>query len=171
MCKKETKKLRFILSIVMSTIAYADVSIGLLTSIESNGGMRMLYHNIPFRCEPFGVIVLERMVQNAPDPKECQNRIDQYYAAHPADKYFGIRHLHIQQGYHFEMQKEGCVLYANGPESYSEMLLRNGLAIVDTNIDNKEWNAKLRRAQQGAEKEKAGLHDTQIRKFCIKEEE
>lgn len=170
MSKKETNFIRFAVIGLMGTILHADINVALLNSVDSNAQVRLLYQNIPFMCKPFGIIPLETMALKAPDPKECQNRIETYYRSHPSDRYYGAQHLRRQQTYHFKMIKEGCVLYGNGPESYSEMLLREGLALLDPLFDNPEWNAKLRRAQKGAEIQKKGLHDSQIRVFCIKEE-
>lgn len=68
------------------------------------------------------------------------------------------------------MIKEGCILYANGNETYSEMLLRQGLALIDPAFDNSEWNGRFKRSQKGSEQQKNGLHDTLIKKWCIKEE-
>ncbi|MFZ2889031.1 hypothetical protein, partial [Sulfuricurvum sp.] len=136
----------------------------------SNAKMTLLYQNASIPCEPFGIVTLEKMLLKGASPQECKNAVESYYKSYPHDKQFAQEHLHIQQSYHYETIKEGCVLYGNGVESYSEMLLSAGLALVDTAFDNKEWNAKLKRAEFGAKKEKIGLHETLIRKWCIKEE-
>lgn len=170
MSKNETFFIRFIGLLICMTPLYGEITVGLLTSIENNSKLRLLYQNATVVCEPFGVVTLEKMATNGASPQECQAEINAFYKAHPHDKQFAREHLHVQQSYHYETIKEGCVLYANGPESYSEMLLRQGLALVDPSFNNSEWNAKLKRAQQGAQIHKTGLHETLIRKFCIKEE-
>lgn len=170
MSKNETFFVRLVGALIFMTPLYGEITIGLLTSIENNGKMTLLHNNAAVSCEPFGVVTLEKMVLNGVNPQECKNAVEAYYKAYPHDKLFAREHLHIQQSYHYETIKEGCVLYGNGPESYSEMLLRQGLALMDPTFDNKEWNAKLKRSLQGAVIQKIGLHDTQIRKFCIKEE-
>lgn len=152
------------------TPLFGEIKGALLVSVESNAAMKLLYHNASFSCEPFGVIPLEKMAASAPDPQECRNRIGAWYRSHPRDQYFASEHLRVQQTYRFEKIGEGCVLYANGPESYSEMLLSRGLALVHPSFDNKEWNAKLHRAQKEAEIQQKGLHERDIREYCIKEE-
>ncbi|MBN2870488.1 MAG: hypothetical protein JXK04_05980 [Campylobacterales bacterium] len=139
--------------------------------MESNTAMRLLYRNAPFACEPFGVIPLEKMPAAAPDPQACRERIGTWYRSYPGERHFASERLRLQQTYRFERIREGCVLYANGPESYSEMLLGRGLAVIDPAFDNKEWNARLQRAQKGAQRNKRGLHDSEILKYCIKEED
>lgn len=170
MSKNETYFVRFLIALICMPPLYGEITIGLLTSIENNSKFHLIYNNAHFTCEPFGIITLEKMAENGVNPTECKNAVENYYRSYPHDKQFAKEHLYTQQSYHFEMMKEGCVLYGNGPESYSEMLLRNGLAVIDPAFDNAEWNTKLKRSQQGAQFQKTGMHDTQIRKFCIKEE-
>lgn len=170
MSKNETFFVRLFGLLICMVPLYGEITVGLLTSIENNSKMKLLYKNIPVPCEPFGVIPLEKMILSGVNLQECKNAIDTYYKAHPRDKNFARDYLHIQQSYHFETIKGGCVLYANGTETYSEMLLRMGLAVIDPAFDNTEWNGKLKRSRQGAQMQKSGLYDTQIRAFCIKEE-
>lgn len=170
MSKNETKIVRLLFFILGIVPLHAEITIGLLTSIESNAKQTLLYQNRVVPCEPFGIVTLEKMVQNGASPQECKKAVETFYASHPYQRQFVREHLILQQSYHYETIPEGCVLYANGTETYSEMLLRNGLALVDPAFDQKEWNAKLKRAEAGAEKEREGLHETLIRKWCIKKE-
>lgn len=170
MSKNETIFVRLMILLIGIVPLHAEITVGLLTSIENNSKQNLLYQNIPIVCEPFGIITLEKMVLSGASPQECRSAVETFYIAHPHDKQFAREHLILQQSYHYETISEGCVLYANGTETYSEMLLRAGLALIDPKFNQKEWNVKLKRAEQGAQKEKAGLHDTLIRKWCIKEE-
>jgi hypothetical protein len=171
MSRNETIFIRLFIIMIFIPPLYGDITIGLLTSIQSNVKQSLLYRNSPLSCEPFGVITLEKMTQNTANVQECKSLIETFYQSHPHEKKFADEKLKIQQSYHYEMIKEGCVLYANGAESYSEMLLREGLALVDPKFDNKEWNGKLKKAEKGAKTEKIGLRDTLIEKFCIKQEQ
>ncbi|MEW5832216.1 MAG: hypothetical protein AB1763_05205 [Campylobacterota bacterium] len=171
MSKKETKIILFGLFHLAVTVLHADISVALLERVESNEKMRMLYRNIPFPCEPFGIIGLEKMVSQAPQPQACKQEIESFWRSHPSQRKYALLHLHPRQSYHFQLIPGGCVLYANGPESYSEMLLREGLAVRDPAFRNPEWDAKLQRAQTAAEKLKKGLYGTSIRSLCIKDEE
>jgi hypothetical protein len=136
MSKNETIFVRLITLILGVTPLYAEIAVGLLISIEHNAKQTLLYKNIPMPCEPFGVVTLEKMILMGVKPQECRSAIETFYKAHPHGKYFAREHLHVQQSYHYEKINEGCILYANGVESYSEMLLRNGLALIDPKFDN-----------------------------------
>lgn len=170
MSRNETIFVRLIFAMIGSITLHAEITVGLLTSIENNSKQTLLYQNGLVACEPFGILTLEKMVQNGASPQECRSAIETFYTAHPHDKQFARERLILQQSYHYETISEGCILYANATETYSEMLLREGLGLVDPKFNQKEWNTRLKRAEQGAQKEKIGLHDTLIRKWCIKEE-
>ncbi|MBD3808972.1 MAG: hypothetical protein IE884_00380 [Sulfuricurvum sp.] len=170
MGKNETLFVRFVIVLVLTTALYGEIKVGILTSIESNAKQSILYQNATIPCEVFGVIPLEKMAENGASPEECRKHIGEFYRSHPHKKVFANEHLHLQQTYHYERVAEGCILYANGAESLSEMLLREGIALIDPAFNNIEWNGRLKKAEMGAKRSKAGLHDTLIQKFCIKEE-
>lgn len=169
MCKKETFFVRFVGLLLLMTSLQGDISVGIMKKIDNNANVYLLYNNVPVACAPFGVIPLEKMGENAPNPTECLAQIEQFYRSSPHDKVFAKEHMHINQSYHFELISKGCILYANGLETYSEMLLARGIALVDPEFNDPEWTGRLLRAQKGAENLVHGLHATQIRKACIKE--
>lgn len=170
MSKNETIFVRLSILLIWAFPLQADITVGLLISIDNNAKQTLLYKNATVICEPFGIVTLEKMMTGGTNPKECQAAIETFYKAHPHERNFAREHLYVQQSYHYEKINEGCVLYANGVESYSEMLLRNGLALIDPKFNQIEWNGRLKRALFGAEKQKIGLHMTQIQKNCMKEE-
>ncbi len=169
--KNETCFVRFILLLIFATTLYGEMSVGILTSIDMNSKQTLLNRNTTIVCEAFGVIPLEKMVENGASPEECRKHIGEFYRTHPHKKVFAKEHLYIQQTYHYEKIGQGCILYANGAETLSEMLLENGLALIDPAFNNSEWNGRLKKAQTGAQSSKTGLHDTLIQKFCMKGEQ
>lgn len=170
MSKNETYFIRFVILLGLSSTLYGEITVGLLNSITGNAKQTILYQNSTIFCEAFGIIPLEKMAENGASPEECRKQIDTFYRTYPHKKVFAKERLRLQQTYHFERLEEGCVLYANGVETLSEMLLREGIALIDPAFNNSEWNGRLKKAELGAERNKMGLHDTLIRKFCIKEE-
>ena len=167
MCKKETRIRLCIVFVCFSISLNAKIMIGQMHSIENNSVMTLLDNNIPIRCEPHGIKTLERMIRDAASPAECQKSVDVFYTAHPHERLYAQEHLHLYQTYHYEKSDKGCILYANGPESYSEMLLNEGLAIVDDKYDSSEWNEKLRRAVLRGQNKKDRIHDSDILPKCI----
>lgn len=168
--KNETFFVGFLASLGLVTSLYGEMSVGLLIEIRDNAKQTLLSQNHRIGCEPFGIIPLEKMVQNGFNPQECQKEIALFHKSHPHLKSYAKEQLSLQMTYHYETIPQGCILYANGPESYSEMLLKEGLAIRDRQFNNNEWNGRLKKAEEGAVRAKKGLHDTLIQKLCIKEE-
>lgn len=170
MSKNETNIVTIIGLLLLFVSLKGEVTMGLLISIDSNSKLNLLNRNTSIQCIPFGIITLEQMAENSVTPKECQDHIDRFYRFHPHERRFAKEHLYLQQSYHFELLNKECVIYTNATESYSEILLRQGLAIRNSRLDHAEWNGKLKRAEEGAMRSKSGLHETEISKFCIKRE-
>lgn len=166
MCKKETRMFVYG-ALFFSTISlHGEIMLGQLVGIENNSKIRLRDNNIPVVCEPFGIKTFEWLVRDAKNPAECQQSIETFYRSHPHTRVYAHEHLRTYQTYHYEKIRNGCILYANGPESYSEMLLNEGLAIVDERVDNKEWNAKLKRAQIRGKNRKEALYESDILAKC-----
>ena len=167
MRRKETLLGLCILFFCFSVSLNAKIMLGQMSSIENNSAMTLLDHNIPVRCEPHGIKTLEWMIRDAATPSACQKSVDAFYISHPHERIYAQEHVHLYQTYHYEKSDKGCVLYANGPESYSEMLLNEGLAVVDNKYNNGEWNEKLKRAFLRGQQKKGGIHGSDILQKCI----
>lgn len=168
--KKETFSLIFVFYSLLSTCASAEVTLGILTSIRDNSLVTLNDSNRHVECPPFGIKPLEILMKEQGND-ECSQSIQTFYRSHPHEKAFANEHLHLHQKYHYEQYPYGCVLYSNGAESYSEQLLNEGLAIIDPNFNQREWNTKLRRANTRAKVLKKGVYEGEIRVKCIKGEE
>lgn len=164
MGKKET----FLLLLIGGLPLYGEISLGMLKSIEENGTLRLLYKNATVSCTPFGIVPLETMAKTS---KECAQAVDTFYQNAPHERAFAKEHLIRGQSYHFEQIKEGCVLYANGLETYSEMVLSRGIAMMDSKLENREWKGRLLRVQQGAQRQQKGFHATGKVDDCLKKGE
>jgi len=170
MSKNETNVFHLIGLLFLLTPLYGEMKIAILTSVKNNSRLELLDRNVPVQCEPFGIITLETMSQNGASPEECRNRIQAFYTAYPHYRHFACEHLYPQQSYHYEKIDTKCIVYAHSQETYSEMLLNEGLAIVDPNFEQKEWNVRLKRAEKGAQRRKQGLYDSEIPLYCIQKE-
>lgn len=146
---------------------HAEIMVGQLKSIQNNSAMTLLDRNIPISCEPHGIKTLEWLVRDAANPAECQKSVDIFYTAHPHERLYAQEHLHLYMTYHYEKNAKGCIMYANGPESYSEMLLNEGLAVLDDRYNEKEWNEKLRRALLRGQSKKERISESDILQKCI----
>jgi len=157
---KIQKKLSFGLFFIhLSMIPlWAEIPVALLKGIQNNSSMVLNYRNMGIVCEPFGIKPLEIIQKESANQDECSKAISNMYRHNPFAKHFAKQKLHLEQTYHFGIIEKKCILYGNGPESYSEMLLSEGLAVIDDAFNNKEWNEKLKRAYARGEKGKKGIH-------------
>lgn len=167
MCKKETLCNLCVIFFCFSISLHAEIMLGQMRSIKSNSTMTLLDNNKPVQCEPHGIKTLEWMIRDAAAPDQCQKSVDAFYVTHPHEQMYAQEHLQLHQRYHYEKNDKGCILYANGPESYSEMLLSEGLAIVDNQYNNREWNEKLKRALIRGQSKKERINESDILQNCI----
>lgn len=147
----------------------AEIQTGLMKSIVSNEEMYLLVNKVVVPCKPFGIVPLESLGKKSGQSTECGRELKLFFQNHPHAYNFAREHVYKEQTYHIEFLKEGCVLYGNGPETYSEMLLREGLAVIEKTFSDPEWNWKLKRAFQGAERMKTGYHDSAAKNLCIED--
>lgn len=167
MCKKETRIKLCVVFFCFSISLDAKIMLGQLNGIENNSAVTLLDNNKRVRCEPHGIKTLEWMIRDAATPSQCQQSVDTFYYAHPHERLYAQEHLNLYQTYHYEKSDTGCVLYANGSESFSEMLLNEGLATVDGKYNNAEWNERLKRALIRGQKKKESIHESDILQKCI----
>lgn len=137
---------------------WAEIPVALLKGIHNNSFIVLNYKNTAVVCEPFGVKTLEILQKESMKQEECSKTISKIYLDDPYLQNFAKLKLHLEQTYHFNLLEKKCILYGNGTETYSEMLLSEGLAVIDENFNDREWNEKLKRAYGRGEKQKKGIH-------------
>ncbi len=155
-----------ILPYIYSSVWASDVKVAKLVSIVNLKTQSLKHNGRGVMCVNIGVVTLQELPLYAQKAQECKYAVDSFLYTNPSFKRFAYKNLIIEQSYHYSIYKDGCILYANGPESYSEMLLRNGLAIIKPEFDNREFNGKFKYAYDGAVRNKAGLHSTDIEELC-----
>ena len=141
--------------------------IAILKNINSNEIQKFGYGNYTFFCEPYGVVGLDLMYERSKKDSVCRVKIDEFYKKNPKLKNFAIFKLYVEQSYHIEFKKQKCILYANGQITLSEMLLKEGLAVVEVNFLDDEFSYSFKQAQLAAKLQKKGLWNTTIQKSCI----
>jgi len=130
-----------------------------------------LFHsgNYDFYCEAYGVLDVEDILSHSLKNEVCMVAVLDLYTKNLNLKYFTENFLHIQQNYVVELKKNGCVLYASGQKTLSEVLLENGLAIKPMNFKDKEFRYSFLKAQRKAEFEKKGIWRDTIKGKCLGE--
>ena len=138
-----------------------------LVSVKSNGIQKLGISNYTFPCESYGVLTLEKLYDNSNIDSVCQNTIKDFYKKYPELEYYSASILHVKQMYHIEFKKQECVLYARGQKILSELLLEEGLAVLNPLFQDEEYAYTFNKAQANAKFYKKGLWQEDTLGACM----
>ena len=141
--------------------------LGVLKNVEDNRFTEFGIKEYSYRCQPYGVLTLEELVEKSGPQSRCRESVEKFYAVEPLSRHFAQRLLKREQLYHIEPKEKGCVLYAKGMRSYSELLLAEGLAVRKPLFNDEEWLYRFKQAQKKAKYEKKGLWNERIWIDCV----
>ena len=137
-----------------------------LDGIVDNRTLHMRYEKATFICRPYGIRTFEELLLDTQTVGECRRVIERFKKEHPIEAEFAAYHLEVMQFYPLETKNETCLLYTNGRVSYSEALLKEGLAVISKRLDDDVWRFRFERAETGARKAKLGLWSDPEWKVC-----
>jgi hypothetical protein len=171
MLKFGMKKLYALILLVFCGVAHAkEPTIMILDRIFYND--MHLFHKAQqfYICQPYGVLTVDILIrQQKKLTTSCQNALQKLMIKEPMLKYFAREKLYIGQSYHVEVLKEGCLIFSQSQRTYSEQLLKRGLAIMDPKMKNEEYFGYFTTAMQYAKNHKKGIwQDSQV-ETCILE--
>jgi hypothetical protein len=140
-----------------------------LESVLSNSDQIFYLRNRDsfYLCQPYGVITLEDIYRNSKENSVCRDVLEKFYMQHADKKYFTLNHLKLQQYYMVNIYKDGrCIIHSDGMVSLSQKLLQKGLAMIQPNFHNKEYEYLFQKAQNNAIMGKKGLWNSTINHDC-----
>ncbi|WP_424565599.1 thermonuclease family protein [Sulfurimonas sp.] len=135
----------------------------------SNEKQKFGIENYTFECQAYGVLALETLYYKSKRNSICQKSIDAFYKRYPKKEYFVNFILKDKQLYHIQNKEDGCVVYAKGQITLSELLLKEGLAIKKPIFKDEEFQDYYTAAQRKAKMQKKGLWGTNIFTSCVPE--
>ena len=141
----------------------------ILKSTFSNEVQKFGEGSYTFECTPYGVLTLEKLYNSTKLSSICKKTIKEFYSKNQMLKEYTNNLLEYQQQYHVEIKDKGCVVYAKGQMTLSELLLKEGLGVMQPTFKDKEFENYFILAQRRAKMEKKGLWNTQIFTNCIEE--
>ncbi len=110
-----------------------------------------------FKCKPYGIITVDELLTSTKTSKECKAILKKFYLKHPNLYNLHYRYLHRKSFYHVQYEENSCIVYAKGELTYSEMLLKEGVALIHKNFKNEIFEARYQSAQKSAELRKKGI--------------
>jgi len=143
--------------------------LAILKKVYTNNLQTFRYKEFSFVCKPYGVLTLEELYEQSGSTPACKKAIEDFYIQHPSLKYLAEIKLHEEQLYHILFRKEKCIIYLNGQMSYSELLLKNGVAMENRGFNDKEFRSVFYDAQESARIENKGLWGSDIFGKCASE--
>ena len=148
----------FFLQVFMLAGVYAkEPTLGILQNVYSNTLQQLSLDNSYFYCKAYGVVSLEEIYANQQTDTGCKEAIKTLYIQEPLLQYFSAMLLKKKQRYHIELKQQGCLLYAKGQNTLSELLLKNGLALLRENFADREFDYAFYKAQRYAKSMKKGI--------------
>lgn len=164
------KKIIFAFVVLLSHLYSEEPQLSQYMQSIDNSDIIFKYQQNQFHCYPYGVFTFEKLLENKKAIAECKESVKKFYKKVPQAKSFARVHYELYQFYHLEKMKNQCIIYSNGTKSYSEVLLENGYALLDQNLNDEVWKFKFYRAQKRAEILKKGVWKEEyfLLKECLK---
>ena len=124
--------------------------------------------NASLICKPYGVVTIEQIVKQPHVSEFCKKKYRDFLEHNPKSSYFVHFILHTHSFYHVQSKVNSeCIISARGMVSYSELLLREGLAVVQKHFRDKEYLYRFRKAYWSAKGNKKGMFSDYVLGNCI----
>lgn len=144
-----------------------EPTMGMLQEIHSNTKQIFTIQNSRYRCDAYGVLEPAELLESEVMSGLCKEKIKTFYKANPYAKHFSDRKLYLFMTYHLEFVKEECLLFASGEVTLSELLLREGLAVLDPKLKDEEYTYLYKNAQKIARFERRGIWEEVRMEECL----
>lgn len=152
---------------VFTSLHAKEPTLAQLQSIQSNGIQIFSIGQYNFQCKPYGVVTIEKLFENAALDSICKKSIQKFYIKYPLLKEYSRYTLKPKQLYHVEFKERDCLVYVHSEMSLSEVLLREGLAVIHPTLIDEEFMPDLTKSERIAKANKKGLWKEEIIRNCL----
>jgi len=163
------KLLSIILLGYFAFINAKEPTLAILQNVNSASIQKFTIANSSFYCDAYAVIGVDKLAMNSSVDSTCKKSLGGFYKRNPQTKYYSQELLKVLQTYHVEFKEEKCIVFAQGEITLSELLLKEGLAVLEPNFKDDEYKAIFRNAQISAKMNRKGLWGESIMRDCIAE--
>lgn len=154
---------------LLSFLMAKEPTLAILQSVNSNTQQLFKISNTTFLCKSYAIVGVDALAIDDKLNATCKSKIARVYLQNPSVKYYAQKKLKVMQRYHIEFIEDECLLFASGQITLSEMLLREGLAVLKPDFKNREYFGVYRKAQENAKLEKKGIWKDDTAVDCIAE--
>jgi hypothetical protein len=170
MLKSYMNKLLFIILLgYFSSIDAKEPTLAILQNISSTSVQKFTIANYSFYCDAYAVIAVDKLAKSPSVNSTCKKSLNGFYKRKPQSQYYAQEILKVLQMYHLDFKEGKCLVFAQGEVTLSELLLKEGLAVLEPNFQDDEYKALFRNAQSSAKMNKRGLWSESIIRDCIAE--
>lgn len=156
-------------SFLCHTLWAKEPLMAILQGVHANDSQLFLLGQNFLKCRPYGVISLEEIYAKEQTNQTCRRAIEKFYAKEPLLKHFAGSIFKTKQMYHIEPKAQRCIVYAQGMNTLSELLLGRGLAFVAPFFKDEEFLYSFSKAQRNARAQRLGMWSEQEIIECIAE--
>jgi hypothetical protein len=146
-----------------------EPTLAMLESITTNTQQIFILSQNRYKCNAYGVLGVENLLKSTQLNAACKTKIESFYANNPQAKVFAHTKLKLYQKYHLEFKENECLLFASGEITLSELLLKEGLALLAPLFEDKEYKKYYKDAEAVARFEKRGLWKDDAIRDCAAE--
>lgn len=166
---KKMIPLIFVFALLWTNAISKEPTMAILDGVLSNTHQKLSIKQMSFICEAYGVISPVKLVQKIDLSDGCKKSLENFYLKNPYKKHFVRLELHPMQMYRVIFRENKCLLFARGKSTISELLLREGLVVLEPNFRDREYENLYKYAQKSARVEAKGIWGDDLRRDCLAE--
>lgn len=140
-----------------------------LDAIYANDHLLFHKQKETLECSPYGIWTLDKVLRRKDLGSVCKKALNDFFARNPRLRYLLYYKLHPMQRYKIELRGGACIIYVDSKQTLSEILLLNGVAIVQPRFIDEEFRYRFYQANQVAKFNKRGMWGDVKLKSCLSE--
>ncbi len=145
-----------------------EPTMAMVSHIYDNTYQKFQVSGYSFICKPYGIVTIESLLNDEQLDEGCRSKLQRFYLKQPELSSFVYKFIHTKSFYHLEYTESSCLVYVKGQESYSELILREGLGRIEKNFKNRIFKKRFERMQRIGENSNKGVYKDPDVYSCIK---
>lgn len=143
----------------------------LLLHVNSDYLFHFSYNDIAFFCRPAAITTIDQLLMYPDKPKVCRQKAQLFLRKYPyANQQYAYK-LHEEQKYALIGHNDECFVMLNAGVSFSEHLLEQGFAKLQSHLDEEFLNStqykNLKKSQDRAEYHNRGIWEDPVLSNCF----
>ncbi len=160
--------MKFLFFLFFPLLLYCDTTyIMELEKILSNDTYLFRYRQDRIVCNVYGIIPIEAILRDTRLNRVCHEKLVQFFLKNPKMLYYAHYRLHERSFYHVELKEGKCLVFLDSPRSFSQELIKEGLALYDPFLHDKIYGFLFLQAEKIAKRLSRGVWQESQLKACL----